>query len=479
MKLLYIDCFSGVSGDMFLGALLHLGAPLSQVKAEIAQLDLSGWDLDAQAGQVQGISGIRARVKVEGAHPLSEGQVADGQTPKLISHTPLLPGMGLTRKSTWLKGHHLHPHPDDHTHLEGEHDHTHHTHPHHGHGQASHSHTTAHRPYGQIRGMLEESRLSPGVKERALKVFYRLAQAEGKIHGISPEDVEFHEVGSVDAIVDVVGVCAGLELLGIQQIRCAPLPMGRGFVDCAHGRFPLPAPAVLEMTQGIPVRSDPREGEWVTPTGAALVTALSSSFGDLPSMEMGGIGYGLGTRDGQGIPNVLRLVWGEVVETPLQQRHTSTDRVVVLETNLDDMSPQLFGPLLEQLLAAGALDASFTPIQMKKNRPGVLIQVITDESHRTSLIDILLRETTTLGVRFAEWSRVCVPRQFHTVLTSGGPVRVKVSGQAGDWPNLMPEFDDVLAAARAISVPAKLIQQEVMARARELGLTKIHGGDKS
>ena len=473
MKLLYIDCFSGVSGDMFLGALLHLGVPLAEVVAELRKLELSGWTLQGERAQVQGITGIRARVKVEGADPRAEGQV--GGEPRLISHTPLLPGMGLTHKSTWRKGHHLHLHGD-----EGEHEHP-HTHPpaEHTHGGHTHTHLALHRPYADIRTLLEESRLRPGVKERALKVFHRLAVAEGKIHGITPEEVEFHEVGSLDAIIDVVGVCVGLELLGVEDILCAPLPMGRGFVDCTHGRFPLPAPAVLEMTRGVPVRSDPREGEWVTPTGAALVTALASSFGDLPSVEIAAIGYGLGTRDGQGIPNVLRLVVGEVAQTPLQRRLTSTDRVFVLAANLDDMNPQLFGPLMDKLLDAGALDTWYTPIQMKKNRPAIQVEVMCDEAHRAPLMEVLLRETTTLGVRFGEWSRVCVPRQFHTVMTCGGPIRVKVSGEAGDWPNLMPEFDDLLAASQATGIPLKVLQQDAITKARELGLGQPRMGDKS
>jgi uncharacterized protein (TIGR00299 family) protein len=292
------------------------------------------------------------------------------------------------------------------------------------------------------------------VKRKAGELFARLAEAEAAVHGTTPEKVHFHEVGAVDSIVDIVGCVLGLRWLGVSRFASSPLNVGTGTVTMSHGTFPVPPPATARLVQGVPVYGD-GEGELLTPTGALVVTGHASEYGPLPAMRIERSGHGAGGRDTKGRPNVVRLVLGE------ETREAGQERVLVLETEVDDASPQLLGPLLEQLLSAGAVDAYFTPVQMKKGRPGVLVTAIAPVPAREAVEEVLFRETTTLGVRRQEWLRTALEREVTTVETAYGPIRVKIGRRRGAVYNASPEFDDCQRAAAERGVALK----EVLAAA--------------
>jgi len=305
-----------------------------------------------------------------------------------------------------------------------------------------------HRHLRNILAILEESSLDAEVKERAGGLFRRLAEAEAAVHGTSVEKVHFHEVGAVDSIVDTVGGVLALRWLGASRFVASPLNVGTGTVTMSHGTFPVPPPATARLVAGVPVYGE-GEGELLTPTGALLVTAHASDYGPLPMMRIEKTGHGAGGRDTPGRPNVLRLVVGDEDGAP------SGERVLVLETEVDDASPQLLGPLLDQLLSAGALDAFFTPVQMKKGRPGVLVTAIADPSKREALEELLFRETTTLGVRRQVCERSVLERETVRVDTAYGPIRVKIGRRGGVVYNAAPEFDDCQRAAGEKGVAVK------------------------
>jgi uncharacterized protein (TIGR00299 family) protein len=311
-----------------------------------------------------------------------------------------------------------------------------------------------HRHLRHVVAILDGSSLSPAVKQRASALFRRLAEAEAAVHGTTPEQVHFHEVGAIDSIVDIVGGVIALDWLGASRFAASALNVGTGTVTMSHGTFPVPAPATLSLVAGVPVYGA-GDGELLTPTGALLVTAYASSYGPLPPLHIEKVGHGAGGRDTKGRPNVLRLIVGQEGGPP------ESDRVLVLETELDDAVPQLLGPLLERLLGAGALDAFFTPVQMKKGRPGVLVTVVAPPSAREALEELLFRETTTLGVRSQEWERTALERETATVETAYGPIRVKIGRRRGTIYNAWPEFDDCQRAAGEQGVPIK----EVLAAA--------------
>ena len=311
-----------------------------------------------------------------------------------------------------------------------------------------------HRHLRHVLELFEASRLEMAVRERAAALFRRLAEAEATVHGTSVEEVHFHEVGAVDSIVDVVGGVIALRWLEVSRFVASPLNVGTGTVTMSHGTFPVPPPATARLVAGVPVYGQ-GEGELLTPTGALLVTAHATEYGPLPAMRIEKTGHGAGGRETKGRPNVLRLIVGEEASTP------AGDRVVVLETEVDDASPQLLGPLLDRLLAEGALDAFFTPVQMKKGRPGVLVTVIAEPSRRGPLEELLFRETTTLGIRRQEWDRTVLQRESATVETAYGPIRVKIGRRGGVVYNAWPEFDDCQRAAGEKGVAIK----EVLAAA--------------
>lgn len=317
--------------------------------------------------------------------------------------------------------------------------------------------THVHRHLHHITKMIEQSSLDPKVKKNAINVFTRLAEAEAKVHHTTPERIHFHEVGALDAIVDIVGAAIGLRLLGVDAIYVSPFSHGTGFVTCAHGNIPVPAPATVELLKGKPVRQTDIEAELVTPTGAAILSTLGTHFETPPPCQFNAVGYGAGTRE-LSIPNVLRLSVGELAANA---RHDS-DTVTVLETNIDDMNPQWFDYVFERLYAAGALEVFLTPAQMKKNRPGSLLTVILPAAVRDAAIDILLRETTSIGVRWRETQRAKAQRELRAVETPFGKIAVKISQVGGQTVSVTPEYDDCRRAAKQYDVPLKQVYQAAL-----------------
>lgn len=404
-KTLYFDCFSGASGDMILGALLDLGLPLDDLRGALGSLAVDLGEIGATRVLRAGVSATKFQV-------------------------------------------HAHDHADDHGH---PHDHT-HSHDH-AHG---HSHDSAHHSLKEISGCIQKSALSNAGKDRAIHLFERLAEAEAAIHDRPVERVHLHEVGAVDSIVDIVGAVYGLEQLGAERIVSSPLNVGGGTVRCAHGVFPVPAPATTRLLQGVPVYSGDVQMELVTPTGALIVTGYADSFGPMPAMTIAKIGYGAGDRDPKAHPNVLRMIVGDGASQA--QAH----RVVEMLCEIDDMNPQLFGPLMDRLLAAGALDVFYAPVQMKKNRPGTLVTVLARPEDRERLSGILFAETTTIGVRYQEMTRECLDREVVSVDTPLGPVRFKVARRAGQVLNAKPEFDDCARIAAERGIPIKDVQDSAL-----------------
>jgi pyridinium-3,5-bisthiocarboxylic acid mononucleotide nickel chelatase len=379
MSVLYLDCFSGASGDMLLGASLDLGVPLQIVERAIQQLRLPDtYHLHVRREQRQQIEGVKFDVHVGHQHDCG----------------------------------HAHEHSADHSHG-------------HGHG----------RDYATIRALLGRSQLSLAVKQRAQAVFHRIAVAEGKIHGVPAEQVHFHEVGALDSIIDIVGFCAAWEYLGRPQILASRLVEGSGFVQCAHGRFPIPTPATLEILRGIPLRQCEEPYEFITPTGAALLAEFAESFGPMPALIVDKIGYGLGTRDTPARPNVVRAVLGQAATDLTPQT------VCVLETNLDDCTGEVIGYTQEKLFAAGALDVFTVPIQMKKQRPGVLLTVLCAPELKEKLSEIILTETTAFGLRVTGAERLTLTRESKTIMTPHGEVAVKLGYWQGRLVQAAPEYE--------------------------------------
>jgi uncharacterized protein (TIGR00299 family) protein len=324
-----------------------------------------------------------------------------------------------------------------------------------------------HRHLSTILKIIERSRLSPSVKDRAARIFVRLGEAEARVHNVPVEQIHFHEVGAMDAIIDVVGACVGFELLGVERFVSSPLHVGSGTVEMAHGRFPVPAPAVVELLRDAPVYATDIQGELVTPTGAAIISTLCESYGPMPPMRVSSVGYGAGTRVYERFPNALRVLVGE------SDADAGDERLLVVETNLDDVSPQIVGHLMERAFERGALDCYFTPAQMKKNRPGVLVSILCRPQDRETIYQLLFNETTTLGVRSHEVLRRALPRESLLVQTQYGAIRIKVARNEGRIVNATPEYDDCRAAARSYNVPLRSV--ESAARAAFL---KIEMGEK-
>lgn len=415
MKILYLDLLSGLSGDMFLGGLLAVGVELDKLEHELGKLGLEGYHLHAHARSAWDIRGIKVDVHLED---------------------------------------HKHPHDHDHEH--------HHPHAHgHRHGHAHpQAHETAERTFAQIRALIEHSRLSPWVRKTAVAIFRRLAEAEGKVHGLPPEEVHFHEVGAVDSIVDIVGGCIGLELMGRPRVLASPVVEGRGWVECTHGRFPVPAPATLEIlaARGVRLEQCEEPHEMLTPTGAALLAELAEDFGPMPAMAINAVGYGLGARQLQTRPNCVRMVVGTAVSI---SRHApgdwENDQVAVLETNLDDLNPEILGHLVEKALNQGALDVFYTPVTMKKNRPGVVLTLLCQPADADAFMAMILRETSAFGVRWHLAGRRKLRRNFEEVTTPWGPVRVKLGWLNGELVQVAPEFDSCRQVAEESGVPVRQV----------------------
>jgi uncharacterized protein (TIGR00299 family) protein len=391
MKLGYLDCSSGISGDMFLGACLDSGLDAEVLLGELTKLKLGSYEFKPKRVLRSGLTGIHVEV------------VAPGEQP--------------------------------------------------------------HRHLSSIEGMIGSSGLSATIKDRSRKVFRRLGEAEARLHQQPIEKVHFHEVGAVDAIVDIVGACVAVELLGLEELVASPVNLGSGRVTAAHGSLPVPAPATAELLRGTPVYSSGVEAELTTPTGAAIVSTLASSFGPLPAMIVDKIGHGAGSRDLPGHPNLLRLFIGTRISEHGAES-TSSDEVVILETSIDDMSPELYGYLVERALDAGALDITCTPVQMKKNRPGLDIRVLAKPDRAEALADLIFAETTTLGLRVSTAQRRVLERESVTVDTEYGPVRVKVARRRGKIVNAAPEYEDCRRVALERGVPLKAVMDAARAAAR-------------
>jgi len=383
-QLAYLDCSSGVSGDMLVSALLDTGLPFDWLRSELRKVSVGAYEIGVQRVLRSGLAGTHLTFDIPQEQP--------------------------------------------------------------------------HRHLHQIEELLAKSDLPESVRARACRIFNRLAEVEGRLHDMPPSKVHFHEVGAVDAILDIVGTCLGLERLGIQELICSPLNLGSGRVEAAHGSLPVPAPATVELLLGIPVYSSGVDAEVVTPTGAAIVAEVASEFGPIPPMKIDRVGYGAGSREIKGHPNLLRLFLGERAAIHESQvPKVGEDVVAVIQANVDDMSPQLFGYFEERALGLGALDVTSTAVQMKKNRPGIEITVICRPDDSDKIADMFFLETTTIGIRAHDAHRHVLKREWVLVETDYGPARVKVASRNGTVFNVAPEYDDCSKLAQEKHVPLKQV----------------------
>jgi pyridinium-3,5-bisthiocarboxylic acid mononucleotide nickel chelatase len=442
MRIAYLECFSGMSGDMFLGALVDAGVPPRLLEETVAALGVEA-RLEISRVVRSGISATKVDVLVKGEKdlPREEFLAKEG-----------------TATAHANAGHeHSHHHAEHHHDDQQHHEHHHH----HDHASATDAAAQTHvhgRGLSEIREIISKSAISQSAKSKAISIFEALGAAEAKIHNTSIEKVHFHEVGAVDALVDIVCAAVGAEQLDVDQIVCSPLNVGGGTVKCAHGTFPVPAPATVELLQDAPVYSSGIQAELVTPTGAAIVKTLAARFSVFPEIKIEKSGYGAGTRDFPGHPNVVRLTIGEAASTLAAK--TATETVSVLEANLDDLNPQVFGYVMDRLLEEGALDAFAIPVQMKKNRPGTLLTVLCKPEDASKLTQLLFTETTTLGVRRRDEIRQALARRWENVRTQWGAVRIKIASMNGTVTNYAPEYEDCRKLASAHHVPLKMVMQE-------------------
>ena len=380
MRGLYLDCFSGLSGDMMLGCLVDLGVAPGRLRSGLKGLPVRGYRIAARGVVRQNLSGTKVDVQVTSPQP--------------------------------------------------------------------------HRGLRDIRRIIERARLSPEVRDKSLQAFETLVRAESRVHRIPPEKVHLHEVGAVDAIVDIVGTMIGMEALGWPRVVCSPLHLGRGMVTMEHGTFPVPGPATAEILRGRPVYQTEVEGELTTPTGATLAVTLADAFGPLPPFRPQKVGYGAGTKEFGNHPNLLRGLYGDFIDEAALR-----ETVLVLQTTIDDMNPQNYGHLMDRLFAAGALEVFYAAIQMKKNRPGTLVTIICPEPRLEEVSAVVFRETTTIGFRYQPMGRIELARTIETVRTRYGPVRFKVSVYNGETVQATPEYEDCRAAALKHGVPLKEVQR--------------------
>jgi uncharacterized protein (TIGR00299 family) protein len=382
MNIAFIDCFSGISGDMFLGALVDCGLPRKLLKQELAELSLSPYTISFTSEQRMHISGCRIHIKTDKKH---------------------------------------HPH----------------------------------RSLTAIKRIITQSRLNQNVKHLSISVFERLAHVESKIHRTKVSEIHFHEVGALDSIIDIVGTAIGIDYFKLDSIYASPLPLGSGFTTSEHGVLPLPAPATLALLKGVPVFGTPLRAELVTPTGAALLTSLTKRYGPMPPMKIARIGYGVGSRITKDRPNTLRIVVGE------KSNEQEADQVLILEAHIDDMSPEMYDYLMERLLKKGALDVSFSPLQMKKNRPGVLLKVICSPEKKDECTTIIFQESTTSGIRFYRADRIKLIRKTKVITTPYGNLSVKVFNSPGGGYFASPEYEQCKKIAQKHGIPLKTVYREL------------------
>lgn len=412
MKILHIDAFAGISGDMTVAALRDLGVEEEVFQKALASLPIQLPECSFERGNRKGIAGWRFRVAgQEGAETAAKFRRLESKSGS--QHSPLI------------------VHPQDHTHG---------------------------RNHAEIIDLLNQSGLDPEVKRRALAVFQRIAIAEGAIHGVPPEKVGFHEVGAEDSIADIVAACAGFMSLKVDRISCGPLIEGSGSINCAHGIFPLPAPATLSLLKGIPFRQVEEPWEHITPTGAALLAEFATTFGVMSEMAVSAIGYGLGTRQTPNRPNALRLILGEAVIPSDSTR----DEVIELRCNLDDLTPEHAASALDALIAAGALDATLTPTVMKKGRSGWILEVLCQSEQADKLSKLILRQTTAFGIRRHTMQRLKLERHHRVVETPYGPISVKVGTLNGETIQESPEFSSCAEAAATHGVAVRLVHSAAL-----------------
>ena len=468
MRVLYLDCFSGISGDMTVGALCDLGIKPSAFEWELSKLEIGDFHAHWERKMRQNIEGVKFSIHAGATHTHDQDEEEHHAHEHSHEHE---------HEHAEHREHHVH---GEHCHHEHEEEHAHEHHEHHGEHSHAHPHEHTHehelepshsphhddeRGFREIRSLIQESTLSDFVKTHAVSIFERIAKAEGKIHGMKPEEVTFHEVGALDSIADIVLACVGIELLKVDRVVVSPLAEGRGWIESAHGRFPVPAPATLEILAGIPLAPLDEPFEFITPTGAAIVAEFAGAHGPMPAMKVEKIGYGIGTRVTPGRPNVLRAVLGEADGGA--GAGFERDTITRIETNIDDLSPEIVGAVTEQLLKEGALDVFLTPIQMKKNRPGLKLTVLCEEVAVGKLAELIFRQTTSFGVRMDRVERLKLSRTFETVQTSYGPVTVKIGSFNGETLQVSPEFESCKALSEKTGAPIRTIHEAaVQARAR-------------
>jgi uncharacterized protein (TIGR00299 family) protein len=382
MNIAYIDCFSGISGDMFLGALVDCGLPRKLLKQELAGLSLGPYTIRFSSEQRMHIGGCRIHIRADTKH------------------------------------HH-------------------------------------HRNLTAIKRIITQSPLNQTVKQLSISVFERLARVESKIHRTRVSDIHFHEVGALDSIIDIVGTAIGIDYFKLDRIYASPLPLGSGFTTSEHGVIPLPAPATLALLKGVPVFGTPLRAELVTPTGAALLTSLTKHYGPMPPMKIARVGYGVGSRTLQDRPNTLRIAVGE------HSTEQEADQVLILETHIDDMNPEMYDYLMERLVKQGALDVSFSPLQMKKNRPGVLLKVVCAPEQKDACTTIIFQESTTSGIRFYQADRIKLIRKTKVITTPYGRLSVKVFNSPGGGYFASPEYDQCKKIAQKHGIPLKKVYLEL------------------
>ncbi len=403
MRAIYFDCFAGVSGDMIIGALVDLVVDAESLKAQLTSLNLSGCEIKTERVKRSGIAAVKFNVEVD-----QSAQPA--------------------------------------------------------------------RSLDDIKEIINRSLLSEQVKARSIRAFELLAEAEARVHATTPDKVHFHEVGAVDSIIDTVGAMIGFEMLDVEKFFCSPMRIGHGSIETEHGRLPIPAPATAELLRGVPVYAGDIEGEFVTPTGAAIVVSLCEKFGPLPEIRIEKTGFGAGSRNPRGLPNALRLILGEVAQSShldgaslerIEMQSATPTRVMVIETNIDDMNPQVFGFVMDRAFELGALDAFLTPVQMKKSRPGNLLTILCEPLRLDAMIEMLLSETTTLGVRYYEAQRRVLERAIEFVETRYGCVRVKVARDGARTLHFQPEYKDCARIASDAGVPLIEVQSAASAAYRK------------
>lgn len=425
MRTAYFDCYAGISGDMTIGALLDLGGDFQILDQELRKLDLGGWEIRHGKTVRGGVTATKFDVLVQDHSSPSESK-KDGTLNSLTTD-----------------------------HSRGRDPST---------SQVEHSH----RSLSEIVHLIESSSLKKRPQELAIRIFERLASAEARVHTVPLEEVHFHEVGAVDSIIDIVGTAIFLDVLGIERIIASPINVGSGFVDCEHGTLPVPGPATLELLKGIPIYSSGPSVELTTPTGAAIISTIAAEFRGLNEFRADQVGYGAGSRTFDHFPNALRVLLGEEVGLGATTQTHGNQVISVIEANIDDMNPQIYGYVLEKAIAAGALDVFIAPVQMKKNRPGQCLTIICETSKVDELTRMVFAETTTIGLRIHQVERRVLDRTLEMVETSFGKVRIKVSRLEGAVLSAAPEYDDCLQLARERGVPLKDVLADANARIRTL-----------